>query len=145
MEENKPNNKSKLILILSVIGCFLVIATPLTCGYFNGKNFHRELLENATVVNGIITGYKNPYKHAISFTYKVTINDTIFSFQSSGNQTDYAALKSKSSLLVGRRFPVLVNKQKHKQSKMLITPDDFAEYNMPFPDSLNFVKAILNN
>ena len=42
------------------------------------------------------------------------------------------------SSLIGKTFPALFSEKK-KIVRVLITPKDFKKYNIPFPDSLNWV------
>lgn len=43
-----------------------------------------------------------------------------------------------------RSFPVIYNSGDPKQSQILIFPDQFEYYNLPFPDSLQWVQDIEN-
>jgi hypothetical protein len=44
---------------------------------------------------------------------------------------------------IGKTFPVVYSPEYHSISSMLIIPSDFARYNYPYPDSLNWVKKYI--
>jgi len=46
---------------------------------------------------------------------------------------------------VGKKFPVIYEKGNPNNCMFLITPEDFAIYNRPFPDSLRWVLKYLKN
>jgi hypothetical protein len=44
---------------------------------------------------------------------------------------------------IGKDFPIVVHCKDSSFSRMLIAPDDFKEYGLPFPDNLNWVIPII--
>lgn len=139
----KPNKIIRNILNLLIIA--IILGLPLYIGYNNSKNFDTILLKDSIIVNGTIFSYEYITKHSPSFKYTFDLDG--FSYQSessnSGIGSDYPSL---SSQLIGKSFPVIVNKDVPKKyNKILITPADFKNFNLPYPDSLLWVKTILDN
>lgn len=122
----------KLIAVLS----FLVFS----CIYFFYKKQERQrdinvILTKPYITNGLVTNvqyvYKRGYKIEYSFTYKSqVINDNF-----------YSPLSDKmKNLIIGKLFPVLANDDNPSLNDILIFPDDFKAFKLPFPDSLSWVK-----
>ena len=60
-----------------------------------------------------------------------------------GDMTD-ARLRDLGSALFKRSFPVIYNTKAPRQSAILIFPDQFEHYKLPFPDSLQWIQDIEN-
>ena len=70
---------------------------------------------------------------SIKYNYSYDNSDYIDFSANSGTLNDY------ENDFINKFFPVLLN-PKTKESVILIFKDDFEEYNVPFPDSLNWVE-----
>lgn len=138
----EKRSKINFIPILSVTVCLAILFTPLICGYFNEQEYNNKLKSNAELVVGVVTGYNKGYKRAYMVEYEFSYHDKVYHSMSSGNQTEYSDLIKRG--ILGRTFPVVVNKSEpEKFSIILITPNDFQQIGYLFPDSLNWVKHIV--
>jgi hypothetical protein len=50
----------------------------------------------------------------------------------------------KGNLFVNKNFPVIFSKNKTNVNEILIFPKDFEKYKLPYPDSLIWVKKLLD-
>jgi len=71
----------------------------------------------------------------------------IYSFKVKGTEykngkTDGRLRKIYDSLYC-KSFPVIYNVQDPTKNRILIFPSDFAKFNLPYPDSLSWVKKII--
>lgn len=131
--------KLNRIQIFTLLIGFVVLLLPLIIGHFNHNNFKNRLLENPIIVSGRITGFQKTYKRTDALNYFYEYNGNAYSTyaSSSGKPSDYDGLRL---LVLDRTFPVLINKDNPQEySKLLVVPEDFEEYGLPFPDSLKWV------
>lgn len=49
---------------------------------------------------------------------------------------------SQADTLVGMHFPIAYEKGNPENSEIIITPEDFKEFKLPFPDSLRWIRKI---
>jgi len=130
---------------LNVLIVFVVLGLPLYIGHMNGKKFDSNLLKDSVITNGTIFDYEHVIKHSPAFKYRFDLDGNTYQGESSneGNGGAYPAL---SSRLIGKSFPVIASKSDPKTyNKILITPADFENYKLQYPDSLKWVKIILDN
>ena len=140
MKKKKPNG----IQTLSLFIFMSLLAVPLVIGYINSKMFKNKVLENPTMATGTITGFSSAYKRADALEFFFKHNEQIYTTitNSSGKGTDYETLYK---YIKGKSFPVIFNKADPKKySVLLVVPEDFEEYGLKYPDSLNWVLKYLN-
>ena len=135
--ENFKNSKLALYLvILSILGFFMLF---IYCQRIERTAFKNELIENPTIILGEVKKLKKVYKDHDRFEYTFKYNDRLYSgsSHSNGKSGDYSDLIGhfKSNF-----FPVVISaKNPKKYSSILVVPEDFEEYGLKFPDSLNWV------
>jgi hypothetical protein len=139
MEEKKT---LKNIILVGVLA-FMFIAFYLYNEH--EKNIRiSELLKNCQTTNGTILEYSyDGYKHGSSLKFSFYFNHIKYSSAASEVsfwKSDYYGMRS---YLIGKSFPVIFNVNNPELNKILITPMDFRFYNLPFPDSLQWVREKL--
>jgi len=100
-----------------------------------------ELKQNAVLTTGTVLKFHRDYRsNGGSIRYV---------FDSGGKQYEntggYPRLYSDDGYnFEGKVFPVVYDHGDPGNSRMLITPGDFKTYNIPFPDTLNWVKKYVD-
>jgi hypothetical protein len=122
------------------IGLILLMATMLyVYGAFNNRP-HPE--EDGELIQGTICDcgtYRRGSAGAIKIKVRYSIGDSIiYGYSSHGVMTN-TCIKH----FLGRTFPVLVSR-KYNYSRLLITREDFADFSLPFPDSLKWVTPLVS-
>lgn len=130
MEMLKRNGKIVAVIIFLTITCFYIFYRKQ-----ERRKYINVILANSYLTIGVINNvqyvYKRGYKIEYSFDYKGQILYNKY----------YSPLSSKmQSLIVGKYFPVLVNEKNPSNNDILIFPDDFKAFKIPFPDSLSWIK-----
>lgn len=134
---------------LSLFIVILALGIPLLISYFNGKSFDKAIRNNSLLTIGVVYDYEQKAKFTPAIKYQFEFGGkTYFSYSSSSNSSllhwedPYKLLFNHIN---GKSFPVVLSKDNiSKYNKILITPDDFKEFNLQYPDSLYWVKSILN-
>lgn len=90
---------------------------------------------NKEITLGYIYDYSYPAKAGIvlHFFYVVS-NDTFY------GKRRISASKGDEFYLLRKNFPVVYSKNSFSLNRILLFPDHFKEFNLSFPDSLNWVK-----
>ena len=97
------------------------------------KYKEQRIKNNALFTVGKINSIENGHRAASAFYYyKYLVNKDTISSNRSGN--------SVKNIFLNKNFPVIFNSNKPKENRMLIYPRDFERFDIPFPDSLNWVK-----
>jgi hypothetical protein len=115
-------------LIISIIFIFLVIK--------RGEKREKELKSDFILTNANIYA-----SHITKIGFIVDYKFEVYSLFVEGSNT-YEINSSDKYKLVNRYFPVVYSKNNPENCDILIFPDDFKKYNIPFPDSLNWVLSI---
>lgn len=115
-------NKKSIIAIVVTIAVFFIYHNLLWA----------DLKYNAVITTGLLKSTSYHSKSSlVDFEYSYKYDGKMYNSSFSSGKIDY-------SNLMGKSFPVLVSKLTNK-SIMLITPSHFKQFNIPFPDSLNWV------
>jgi hypothetical protein len=123
------SHKAVLLLIVGFI--FLLIYLD---GYRQGSEYQKKILANPQIVSGIVKSLQFKYKVGYIVIYKFILNGNEFLGESSNRE--YEGLTK----IINKSFPVIVNKHDPQYSRILITPTDFEDYRMEYPDSLNWIR-----
>jgi hypothetical protein len=115
--------RDKIIGLLFAILVALGILWP-----FYRKN---ELNTNYVLLNCKIISKSSNYKSIESFDCQLIYKGSIKSVSANSGV-------KKKNIFVGKYFPMAYS-PKLNMGQILITPKDFKDYNIPFPDSLNWV------
>jgi hypothetical protein len=127
----RKKNRRSLIAFLALVAIFT------TLGIREWKKM-RALRSNYRQTTGTITEYVNQYGRA-GGTYRYTFYVKDQRIESASGFT--AVAKDRAHLLIGKSFPVFYNPVNPKNNQMLIFPVDFKWFGLPFPDSLEWVRA----
>jgi hypothetical protein len=124
-------NKGLILVILIVILILYV--------YVNGENsaanYKNEILKKPIVATGLVTSIRSKYKHGYEISYEFLVDNV--KHGSTASSSKYESIKN---IIVGKRFPVIFNRDEISFNEILIMPEDFNNYDMAFPDSLAWVR-----
>ena len=134
--------------ITSAIVAFIPLLVILLCGYLNGKKYDQAIRENSSLTVGKVYGYEHINKHSPVLKYEFSFDGIVYYSTSSNSTTNWLhwedTYKTKFPKINRKTFPVYFSKDApNKYNKILVTPEDFSEFNIGFPDSLNWVKTLL--
>lgn len=126
------------------IGSLLFLVIIIFLSIQNGKNIHTHLLKNKVVIVGYMTEKipNNPKSPGgISFMFRYEYKGKVYEMYSSSyafaNNTDY------SNRLVKKFYPVVLDSTNPNNSDILLNREKFTEYDVPFPDSLEWANQLL--
>lgn len=121
----------KIYFWLSAILLFILLVI------WNITNYNKELKKNGIILNAQIIDIVHIYRGSPNFKYNFFYNNKIY-IQEGGSGI------RKKNLFIGKYFPVIFS-PKSKNSELLISPEDFEKFDIPFPDSLKWVLKYRNN
>ena len=114
---------------------FSIFAITVIVIYYSYKIRDSNIKKNEAFTTGLITNYRRSNKGGSTIDYEYTIGNKKFKDSKGyGNIIDRY-----SNILIGKSFPVIYNSNKLNSNNILLTRDDFKQYNLTFPDSLSWV------
>lgn len=111
----------KIVLFISII----IILTCKSCVY-------DEIKENKGKTVAIITNKLRGSKGGYTLVYKYTVNDTIYK----GNDAIKIYKCNFENTFKGKYFPVVYSTINPEKCILLLSSEDFAQWDYRFPDSL---------
>lgn len=112
----------------------LIILTVFFIIYLIGQNCTRQIKEDMIIGNGFVFNSKMAHKGGVNIFYSFSFNNTIV------GGTKYLAIPSDlRAIFVNKSFPVVFSSSKTDLNQMLILPKDFERFDLPFPDSLEWI------
>lgn len=120
--------------ILFVI-VFLILAILICIDLIKKKKINSDLRNNGTFVSGKILSFDNAGKSLIQVNFLVIDNKDTFRY----SNFHQGLLGRFESFLTGKSFPVIRKSNDKGTNRILITPKDFAELSLSYPDSLKWV------
>ena len=133
-------NDRKNIFVSVVITLFILfVAVCFFISKSNEKSLKAIILKDSIIVTGQVDSFHpsgNKYSCTIQYSFLLGVH----TFSKESSSYKYEPLNRH---LVGKTFPVIVNIRNDKYNRILILPEDFKEFGIPFPDSLQWVKDIL--
>lgn len=125
--EKQKGYRNTYILIISFILLVIFI-----CVFKKIDETH--LLENTSLTTGTVYGFPSGRQGVdVDYTYTVK-GENFVNMEGAPN-----FVRINSAPFVSRSFPVIYDNTNPKNSHILIHPKDFVKYNIPFPDSLNWI------
>lgn len=129
----KKRNKRKLIPVLILL---IFCGVILLVSYINWNTKITSIKSSYTICSGEITGGSyigRPAAYALKYSY--TVENVYFRDINSQIRIhrDYF------NYFAGKEFPVIYSNKHPKRSMLLIFPEDFQFWDLPFPDSLQWV------
>lgn len=134
-------NRKKIIEnpLLGILLVAVVLGGIYLLGEYRGKSVTRSIAKNHVMASGIVSKVEFRTKLGYVVRYSFEVNDQYYS--SSVNGSKFTRVKN---VLTGRSFPIIVSATDPSNNEMLILPEDFEKYHIPFPDSLGWVEEYLN-
>lgn len=126
------NNKTKTRLFYS--GVLLFILMFIGFARWNRYLLQTDRLQTSGVVYNIRrTGRAN----MVRIAYRYTVNNS--TYKSTTIYSEKKLSRENWGALINKSFPVVYHRKMKFLSVMLISPEDFQEFGVPFPDSLKWV------
>lgn len=107
-------------------------------GWHAGKKYERTIQKDTQITNGKILSTSVSYRGGVYVEYSFEDNNG----KSWETEQPMNIEMWKRNSFVNKRFPVVFSKMKPEINEILIFPKDFEKYNIPFPDSLQWVKKL---
>lgn len=117
-------------------GTLLIVAALAFLYFFNRPG---QLEKNGQLTSGTVTSVKFNLRNYPVFSYVFKVKGKRYEDKKEGLNIYTEA----NSLLIHRSFPVIYEPANPNKNELLVSPDDFKKFNMPYPDSLNDIKAYL--
>ena len=140
--KNKLNNRVLSRVLIAFIFAFLLYAlfSFLYNDLYSIRYKKKKLKENFLIANsGMIISCGKRVRtyngYAIQFRYKIDDIDY--------EKRQYESFDFKSGYkysLLSKNLPVIYDRLDHSNAFILISPDDFEYFEIPFPDSLQWIK-----
>lgn len=102
--------------------------------YIYGKIRKNEMEDYKQITIGKINDFGNGGSGTVTLHFTFTYNNKIY-FSKRGSRI----ARVKYNYFDGKYFPVIFSSIDPDNNKLLVFPDDFKSWEMPFPDSLNWV------
>lgn len=118
----------------------LLICTLVITSNWQNKKFRQRLLSSPAFASARVLQLKKEGKNPLAATY-IFGTSPYDSFASSRGDARYEKLGRE---LFDHSFPVIYNNHDPQISAILIFPDNFEELGLPYPDSLQWVKEMLD-
>lgn len=92
---------------------------------------------------GLVTGTLGPNRSINNISLVYEFKNGVATEKHSQNTFRGASVNELKNVVIGRSFPVIYKNGFWGFERILITPDDFKEFNLPYPDSLNYIRMLL--
>jgi len=123
----KPNMSFYITLLLIAIGIIYLVIS------------NRTLHNNGILLNAKTLEWGSGSKMSLTLKYEF-----YYKGEKIIRSNAFGPIRGNDDF-VGRYFPVMYSPNLGGQSQLLITPDDFIRFNLPYPDSLKWVLVYLKN
>lgn len=126
------------LISVPLIG-FLLISAMLFFSSRKKEKKTSQIMATMKISSGYVNSLNSCTKCALTYNYIFTVHGTTYTgiSGSSNIQDEYHYL---NQVCLYKSFPVAYDSLRPENSKLLITPADFEAFNIPFPDSLTWVK-----
>jgi hypothetical protein len=127
---------------LHVIGWGSILCLMLGASIYTNwqKNkFRRSILGSPAFASGQFLELKNLGKasnYTLTGFYSFTVK-----YEIHGGQNTDKRYKKIQAFILKKRFPVIYNSNDPTKNAILVFPDDFSNFNLPFPDSLTWTTS----
>ena len=132
-------NRSKLIKLIWVASTLLVLLIAFFVTISNNrKNIEQRrqrIMSSPSFTSGFIEDLEHGKGKTTTGVYKFEVEGVVLTGKIGDGRLDKIR-----RMLFERSFPVIYNSKDPEINAILIFPSDFAWLNIPFPDSLNWVK-----
>jgi hypothetical protein len=136
--KHQPMTKNKLRELLKsntagLIYFLIIVAGGWLYGDIKSQNFVKAILEKPEITIGFIN---NTHFEKNGFVVEYSFNAGEKDLSSYVSHPRFISIRS--LLYNGRSFPVIFSSTNPEKNEMLILPEDFNHFNVPFPDSLSW-------
>ena len=100
---------------------------------------HQRKIKNITKAKSFSVGHILETRTMASRGFVVFYSFKLNEYDTGGGDITKGQVSELGSLAFVRSFPVIYNGKDPSENDILIFPDDFSKYNLPFPDSLKWV------
>ena len=128
------SNKKYAILFFLII---IIIITLMN--YHNAPKKRLLIKEDMQMVIGKIEVVSMSYRGGVLIYYSFIDKNHIYK-----NQKTLSLYSGTRGFFLNKSFPVVFSSKSPEINQMLILPKDFERYNMQYPDSLLWVKKLLD-
>ena len=123
---------TKSRIIWAAFGLFVIFVFSLMV---NGVFTNKRLRKQGMLTTAVVTDYKFGYRGGISFIYEFVFEGKLIKNKKSFMEI----VPSKGANFLNKAFPVLYLQNSPSNNQILISRYSFKEFEIPFPDSLNWV------
>lgn len=120
-----------------VLGLIILIAI-FSIGYFRGKDYTGKIKSDMQMASAQVIKSSMAHRGGIVIDY-IFYYDNI-EYQNQETLGIYSGLRD---VFVNKSFPVVFSGTQPKYSQILLLPVDFEKYNLKYPDSLNWLKGLV--
>lgn len=117
------------IILMITVGAIIIFV-----GKQQRSSMKTKILAAPEIVTGIVIEVSYAYKTGYIVKYKFKLSDREFISETGGSR--YAKI---NGIISNRTFPVIYNTKHPEFNEMLILPEDFVQYGLKFPDSLDWI------
>jgi hypothetical protein len=131
---------------LQVIGWGSILCLMLGAALYSNrerKKHRQSILGSPMFASGQFLELKNLGKasnYTLTGFYSFTVN-----FETHGGQNTDKRYKKIQAFILKKRFPVIYNSNDPTKNSILVFPDDFSNFNLPYPDSLIWVEGLIDD
>lgn len=104
------------------------------------NNYNRNILKSPAFASGHFIEVKVNGKNGLLGYYSFVTND----YETHGGSKKGGRLRQLGADVFKKAFPVIYNRKDPTKSEILVFPDDFSDFGLPYPDSLSWVKEIMD-
>ena len=140
-------NNKVLARIIFGSGLAIMLFIFYIIGNNNKNEFKKQIVNNIYFLNGVVDGTEQKYKDAFKIRYHFSFKGKEYiQSQAEINSSSFFADKYSSikNIIINKSFPVIIDSMNPDINQMLVIPNDFEFYNIPFPDSLQWVKKLID-
>jgi hypothetical protein len=119
---------------------FFFIGASVIYGYWQKNKFRRHILESPAFASGHFAEFKVTGKNGLLGYYFFIANDD----ETHGGSKKGERLRRLGVDIFKNSFPVIYNSKEPTKSEILVFPDDFSDFGLAYPDSLSWVKEIMD-
>jgi hypothetical protein len=134
-------NHKKLLQNIATIGAFvLIFAVGIECD----RRADKSLRQKKILVSGICNDIRPAGNH-VTIRYNFVTQKKRYHKDRFAIRQETASFRELRSLIVGKRFPVIYDSTRFRNSRMLIFREDFLKFDCVIPDSLASLVAHIDS
>ena len=124
---------------IGIVAIFLLLFFYIAYQKYKQKSLQLNIKSNLEYSYATIIECNVTHRGSVWIKYNYFYQNNILQ-----NKQNISISLWKANKLINKKFPIVLSNKNPKDCTILIFPKDFEEYNIPFPDSLNWVKELLD-